>query len=134
MALLSSGDPGLLIDFEVRTALSVEEVSRRLESSGWKGGTGGFRRGSQVWLRLFGVYLIAPTRWPLTASIERHEGESIVRVRDNFGKTWKAVAPEGTESKDLQNWGSAKRLASGFHAISQGARSLEAEISGVVSA
>lgn len=122
--MLNTEASGQFIDFTVSTSLSEEEVRKRLITEGWKQDPkrSHLVRGSRLWTRLWGAYLVPIKKWPMIADVLSAELGAAVRVRDNFGRMWAWSVPD----QDGQvAGGSAGRMASGVDAAIAGAREME---------
>lgn len=122
--MLSTEGPGQFIDFTVSTSLEEGEARKRLLDDGWGEDARGGRlvRGSRLWTRLWGAYLVPIRKWPMIAEVLTVESGAAVRVRDNFGRMWSRSVPD--EDGQVAG-GAAGRMASGLDAAISGAREME---------
>lgn len=130
--MLSKEASGQFIDFTVSTSLSEGEARKRLIADGWKQDPtkNHLVRGSRLWTRLWGGYLVPIRKWPMIADVLSTESGAAVRVRDNFGRMWAWSVPD----QDGQvAGGAAGRMASGVDAAVSGAREMEQDLTQLLS-
>lgn len=130
--MLSKEASGQFIDFTVPTSLPEDDVRKRLMEDGWREDVqrSHLMRGSRLWTRLWGAYLVPTRKWPMIAEILTSESGAAVRVRDNFGRMWAWSAPD----RDGQvAGGAAGRMASGVDAAMSGAQEMEQDLAKLLS-
>ncbi|USQ77717.1 hypothetical protein [Ornithinimicrobium cryptoxanthini] len=130
--MLSKEASGQFINFTVSTPLSEGEARKRLIEDGWQPDPRNTHlvRGSRLWTRLWGAYLVPRRKWPMIAEILGGEQGAAVRVRDSFGRMWAWSVPD----QDGQvAGGSAGRMASGLDAATSGARAMEKDLTRLLS-